>query len=124
MGRVLGVPLKPDDYSKERAPYVTLAPPVDQTILEVEGDESALLDASVRRAEVAVRYKLLGRTKTLRVPLHVGKGELLEKASFLSDPGTNPRYRIRWYYNDGKQASKGWRPLEDTYLFIVPPERE
>lgn len=123
-GKVLGVPLKAGDYLKESAPYVTLAPPVNQTTLELEGNEAALLDAYVHRAEVAVQYKLLGRTKIIRLPLRVGKGELLETASFLSDSGTKPSYRIRWYYDDGKQTTEAWQPLTDNYIFVVPPKGE
>ncbi len=120
-GKMLGNPSQPTQFVASSGPFITLAPPLELNVLEIDADPATLLDAQIRRAEVTIEYKLLGETRVTRAAIRPGEKESLQKISFLSDPKTKPRYQIRWYAGSGGQQLEDWKPLGGYYLFIKPP---
>lgn len=123
-GMTISVPVSSSDYKYGSAPYVTLAPPQEQSQIEIDASEPAFKSANIRRAEVEIRYLLLGKHKTNRVALQPGKGEMLKTTLLLYDHGATPTYSVRWYNEDGKSFKSESKKLDDNYIFIAPPENK
>lgn len=119
-GKTVGVPAKLTELQDSNAPSVSLSPPAKLSRIEVDGDAASMADAGIRRAMIEFKYRLLGEKKSKSVALLPGNEEILQTISLLHDKESKIQYRVRWYSKKGTQA-KDWSPLDDTYLFLLPP---
>lgn len=117
-GGVLTMPASADGYLTSRDYGVVISPPVEITALEVEIDRPKMESASMRRAEVQLRFRLLGKSETKNVGLHVTRGPDLLAVSVLHDPGTTPERRIVWTGDNTQVTCEAWQPLEQNYILV------
>jgi hypothetical protein len=87
--------------------------------MEVEIDRPSMESASMRRAEVQLRFRLLGRNDTKNVGLHVTRGPDTLPVSLLYDPGTTPERRIVWTANNTQVTCEPWQPLVDQSYILL-----
>ena len=118
-GKTVGIPADIKGLAKNNAPSVSLAPPAQLSVIEIDGDAAGMIDAKIRRAMVEFEYRLLGETKTKFVPLLPESEEILQAVSLMHDKRSKIKYRVRWYGKNGSRT-EDWRDLEDTYLFLLP----
>jgi hypothetical protein len=117
-GRVLTMPPTADGYLASRDDTVQVSPPVEVAVTEVEIDRPSMESASMRRAEVQFRFRLLGRNDTKSVGLHVTRGPDVLPVSLLHDPGTMPERRIVWTANDTQVTCEPWQPLDQIHILL------
>ncbi len=121
-GKTVGIPEQRSQLLVGDGPFITLLPPLDLDVVEIDADDATLADAQIRRAEVVIQYRALGETKVTRIAISPGRKEILQKVSFLRDPRTKVRYQVRWYSDTGGQKVDGWKPLNGSYLFLRPAD--
>jgi len=122
-GKTVGIPADTTKLQDSNSPSTALAPPASLSHIEVDGDAASMAEAQIRRAMVEFNYKLLGQSKRKSVALLPGAEEILTKVSLLHDESSKIRYRVKWYSTKGSQ-SQDWRELDDTYLFLIPPQAD
>ncbi len=120
-GQSLAVPQALDALSEDNAPIINLAPPLDLTAIEIDGDAAGMNAAGIRRAMVTFDYRLLGQAKRKTVPLRPDSEEILQSLQLLHDPGSAIKYRVRWFSKTGP-IDDAQQTLTDTYLFLLTPD--
>lgn len=119
-GKTIAVPADISAYENNNSPSISLAPPAQLTQIEIDGDAVTMSDANIRRAMVEFSYRLLGEKKSKSVALLPQSEEILQSLSILHDQQSPIQYRVKWYGKTGTRSG-AWQPLEDSYLFLLPP---
>jgi len=121
-GRVVTTPADADSYSSSRDDSVQISPPVEIANMEIEIDRPSMENAAMRRAEVQIRYRLLGANDDKNVGLHVSRGPDVMPVSLLYDPGTTPERRVVWTGNNTRVTCEPWEPVVDESYILLNAE--
>ncbi len=119
-GKTIAVPADISAYENNNSPSISLAPPAQLTQIEIDGDAVTMSEANIRRAMVEFSYRLLGEKKSKSIALLPQSEEILQSLSILHDQQSPIQYRVKWYGKTGTRSG-AWQPLEDSYLFLLPP---
>lgn len=121
-GRVVTTPPSSDGYISRRDGSVQISPPVDIANMEIEIDRISMERAAMRRAEVQIRYELLGADDQKNVGLHVSRGPDVMPVSLLYDPGTTPERRVVWTGDNTRVSCEPWVPVVDQSYILLNAE--
>ena len=117
-GRTVSIPSS-ESYESSTLDYIPVVPPATLQAIEYEADDVALSIAGVRRITLLVEYELFGeRQQPKRVSLRPGADEMNGEIRLLHDPGTQIRYRARWYDEKGSPFDTDWM---DVDLDVLDP---
>jgi hypothetical protein len=121
-GRSISIPGDTSKYIESRETNVQVSPPVQLASIEVEIDRPSMEAANQRRAELQMRYRLLGQKDRRNIGLHVSRGADLVNTSLLHDPETTPERRVVWTANNTKVICEKWQPLIDQSYILINAE--
>ena len=122
----LRIPAEQGAWIRARGPIVTLTPPLERVEVEIDADRASFGARGVKSAVVEFRYPLFGRRKQERkAVLRESDAEQSKVVAFYADRGRTPEVRVTWYAKSGgPRRSTGWRPLDETYFYLDPPQME
>jgi len=121
---VLRVPVAEDEWIQSSAPAISLTPPFQKRILEIDADRSLFKADSIATAIVEFASVLAGEPRLMgKVTLRAGDPESSSKVAVYHDKNEDVVYRVSWYARKG-QVRTPLQMLETDYLFLVPPSAD
>lgn len=120
-GPTVSVPAKETDWIKSQDAAVSLTPPFQKRIVEVEADRSQFGANGVATAVVEFATILAGKPRLLKkVTLRAADATPTTKIALYMDKGSDVAYRVTWYAKDGTHQGK-LEVLDSDYLYLQPP---
>lgn len=118
----LNAPPYLDGWIKASEPAISLQPPFQKRIIEIDADRSFFEENNYRSASVRF-YAILNNTPHLQrtIVLRSGDASNTTKTALYSDPDEPIVYQLVWYSANGEKKEPT-KALEDDYLFLIPPE--
>lgn len=100
---------------------VSLTPPFEKRVLEVDAERTLFAQNSVATAVVEVATMLAGRPRLTRLgTLRAGDAEPTMTAAVYGDRGEPMAYRVSWH-SPRRSVTGPLRLLESDYLYLSPP---
>ncbi len=122
--KALNLPPEPDKWLTSDGPVITLAPPLERHDIVIDADRTSFDMNGIRSALVEARYVMFRKPVRERIAiLRSTDGESINDITLFSDPGKEIEYRVSWYAEgSGTPIKTDWKPLDQGYLVLVPPE--
>ncbi|HEX7077919.1 MAG TPA: hypothetical protein VF363_05825 [Candidatus Eisenbacteria bacterium] len=122
-GPTVSVPAKDTDWLKSQDAAVSLTPPFQKRVVEIEADRSLFGERGVATAVVEFATILAGKPRLLKkATLRATDTTPTTKLALYLDKGSDVAYRVTWYAKDGTHQGK-LEVLDSDYLYLTPPER-
>lgn len=119
--QVIRYPKSEDQWIQSHDEYITMKPPFQKRVIELDANRSLFEPAEVASCNVQFASTLGGSPQMVKsMVLRSNDAESTNKVAIYSDPSEEVAYRITWYSNKGK-CEKGPFKLENNYLFLIPP---
>jgi hypothetical protein len=109
----------PEEWEPSRRGIIDLSPPKNKVAVFIELDEGSLIEGEVRRASLAVEYRLMGRKKFLNKSFRPGESENYMETNFIGDENTPVRYQIRWVLEGNRTRTSEWTEVDGTELSVL-----
>lgn len=117
----LAVPAKEDQWIRGSDAAVSLVPPFERRVVEIDADRSLFVARGLSTADVEFATVLAGKPRIAsRAVLRAGDAESVSRISIYGDRGEPVATRVTWNAPDRK-VQGGLEPLESDYLFLTPP---
>jgi hypothetical protein len=113
------VPADPNKWITTTEPAVSLTPPLDKQVVDIDADRGAFADKGVASVNVIFDYPLLGRPKQTRATLRAADTAPTSTVTLFVDRQAPVKARVTWYFKDGRQVVKEM-PVSG-YMSLVPP---
>ncbi|MCU0459077.1 MAG: hypothetical protein MUE37_08315 [Bacteroidales bacterium] len=121
--RTIRIPEGQDKWIKSNEPAISLRPPFEKRVIEIDAERSQFRDAGVVTAVIDFASVLAGTARKYRsIALKAGDAVNTVTTAVYHDIGEEIVYRITWYNKDGRQFRTDLMVLESDYLYLVPPE--
>ena len=122
-----GGKLWPASASWQRGDWeaVSLAPPIERRVVELEADLDEFEDIRITRATAQIRYPVFGVEEEINIPISPARGEsLVEQPVFMDTDARGYVYRLVLWHRDHGQLVLPWQArTSDNYIFVnIPPE--
>ena len=118
----VGVPAKDDQWISTEDPAVSLVPPFERRIVEIDADPALLKEAGILTAVVEFATPLVGKPQLQRkATLRATESDLRKTVSVYHDREKPIGWRVTWYSRKGQQRGTP-AGLEGDYLLVLPPE--
>ena len=123
-GPTVSVPPQEDRWLRASDPAVSLLPPFERKVIEIESDRQLFAASGVATAVVEFAT-LLGGTPRLvpRATLRATDAAPTTKLSLYHDRGTPVAVRVSWHSAAGKTVGR-LQPLDSSLLYVTPPRAE
>ncbi len=113
-----------DAWETASDPAVSLVPPFQKRLVEVDADRALFAERGIRSAVLEFATPIAGKPKLQRkATLRPDDAEATSSVAIYHDRGRPVGWRVTWYSREGKLESDA-QPLTSEYLFLVPPETE
>lgn len=123
--RTLKIPDGQDKWIKSNEPAISLRPPFDKRVIEIDADRTLFRDAGVASAVIDFATVLAGTARRYKsIALRAGDAVSSVSAAVYHDNGEDIVYRVTWYSKDGKQSRTGLQILDSDYIYLVPPDAD
>lgn len=123
--RTIRIPEGQDKWIKSNEPAISLRPPFEKRVIEIDAERSQFRDAGVVTAVIDFASVLAGTARKYRsIALKAGDAVNSVTTAVYHDIGEEIVYRITWYNKDGRQFRTDLMVLESDYLYLVPPEEQ
>jgi hypothetical protein len=113
------VPADPAKWTATVDPVVSLTPPLDKRIIDIDADRGRFVDAGVASANLVFEYPLREQMKQTRATLRAADTTSSSTVTLFADREAPVKARVTWYFKDGRQVTKEL-PTEN-YLVLTPP---
>ena len=120
--KTISMPVDPQKWFQSNDPAISLVPPLDKLIVEVDADRGLFNDSAVISANVVFEYPLLGDAKRTRVTLRARDTESTSQVTLYKDAGSKVKASMTWYFRNGRKVTKDFGETAETYFMLVPPE--
>jgi hypothetical protein len=120
--KTISMPVDPLKWLQSNDPAVSLVPPLDKLIVDVDADRGLFNDSAVISANVVFEYPLLGDAKRTRVTLRARDTESTSQVTLYKDAGSKVKASMTWYFRNGRKVTKDFGETAETYFMLVPPE--
>jgi hypothetical protein len=98
---------------------LTMAPPFQRKIVDVEASPEAVEKAGIRAVTVKVFYTLAGTEKSKSVTLNAAKKQLSEKIEFMLPADTTEyAYEITWQLTGNRTRTSGRQTGSSGVIFV------
>lgn len=114
------VPAEPNRWIRTMDPAVSLTPPLEKRVIDIDADRGRFADRGIASANVIFEYALLGQPKQTRATLRAADTASANTVTLFADREAPVKARVTWYFKDGRQVVKEM-PAE-SYMSLVPPE--
>jgi hypothetical protein len=123
--KTLKIPEGQDKWVRSNEPAISLRPPFDKRVLELDADRGLFRDAGVVTAVIDFATVLAGNVRKYRsISLKSGDAENSVSTAIYHDGGEEIVYRVTWYNKNGRQYRTELQVLDSDYLYLVPPSEE
>jgi hypothetical protein len=121
-GPTLAVPAKDDQWIRTTEAAVSLAPPLEKRVVEIDADRQLFQQAGIASAVVEFMTIVGGKPRLQRTKaiLRAGDAAPTTKVAVYRDRGTPLGVRVSWHGVRGKVDGKV-ELLESDYLYLRPP---
>jgi hypothetical protein len=117
----VSVPKKEDKWIATSDAAISLVPPFEKRVLEIEADRGLFSQRGMSTAVVELATKLAGqRWQERTVVLRSTDADSVNRVSVYMDRGTRPAMAVSWHSPDKKVQEKAVL-VESDYLYLVPP---
>jgi hypothetical protein len=123
-GPTVSVPPQDDRWIKGSDSAVSLLPPFERRVIEIDADRSLFSASGVVTAVVEFATMLAGKPKLVqRATLRATDAAPTTKLALYHDRGTPVAVRVTWYSPAGKVEGK-LQALDSDLLFLTPPRAD
>jgi hypothetical protein len=123
--KTLKIPEGQDKWVRSNEPAISLRPPFDKRVLELDADRGLFRDAGVVTAVIDFATVLAGNVRKYRsISLKSGDAENSVSTAIYHDGGEEIVYRVTWYNKNGRQYRTELQVLDSDYLYLVPPSED
>lgn len=117
----VGVPAQPDQWTRSSDAAVSLVPPFEKKVVEIDADRALFKQQGVATAVVEFASVVAGKPRlTKAATLRAGDAEPTTQVGIYSDRGEPVAYRVAWHSPD-KSVQGDLKVLETSYLYLTPP---
>ena len=121
-GPTVSVPAGESQWSKGNDAAISLTPPFEKRVVEIEADRSLFTDKGIATAAVEFATVLAGKPRVMRkVTLRAADTTPVTKLALYHDKNTQIAYKVTWYSKSGAKEGK-LELLDSDYLYLTPPE--
>jgi hypothetical protein len=121
-GPTISVPAKNDQWIKSSDAALSLTPPFQKRVVEVEADRALFQERGMATALVEFATVLAGKPRVLKkATLRASDTTPTVKIALYSDKDTPIAYRVTWHSKNGSREGK-LEVLESDYLYLAPPD--
>ena len=122
--KTIHIPPREGDWLTGRDAAVSLRPPFEKRLIEVDADRAMIKESGYRSATVRFFTVLNGQPKVQRtVILRNSDAQNTDKIALYHDEGKPCAYQVNWYSEKSGEAVEGEvLEITDNYLFLAPPE--
>ncbi len=121
-GPIVSVPMGQDSWTKGNDAALSLTPPFEKRVVEIEADRSLFADKGFATAVVEFATILAGKTRVLKkVTLRAADTAPTSKLALYHDKDTPIAYRVTWHSKNGSKDGK-LEVLDSDYLYLTPPD--
>lgn len=123
--KTLKIPEGQDKWIRSNEPAISLRPPFDKRVLELDADRGLFRDAGVVTAVIDIATVLAGNVRKYRsISLKSADAENSVSTAIYHDGGEEIVYRVTWYNKNGRQYRTELQVLDSDYLYLVPPSED
>jgi hypothetical protein len=120
----VSVPKKEEDWIPTEDPAISLVPPFERRIVEIDSDAELLKGAGIMTAVVEFATPLVGKPQLQKkATLRASDPDLRRTVSVYHDRDKPVAWRVTWFSRKGQVRAMP-AGLETDYLLLVPPEPE
>ena len=121
--RTVAIPAREDRWIAASDPAVSLVPPFEKRVVEIDADRQAFQDNDIRSAVVEFATVFLGQPQAAkRVILRPGDSEPTRQVTLFHDRASPIGQRVSWYAGWGQQRGHV-AELNNDYLYLLPPQK-
>ncbi|MCL6519383.1 MAG: hypothetical protein K6T99_06085 [Armatimonadetes bacterium] len=120
----ISIPSDPTKWLKANDPAISLVPPFDKQVIEVDADRGLFNDKGVISANLVFEYPVLGEPKRTRVTLRARDTESTSQVTLYLDKGSKVKAKVTWYFKDGGKIVQDLGETKETYFVLIPPSQE
>ncbi|MDD3528368.1 MAG: hypothetical protein PHS77_00695 [Gallionellaceae bacterium] len=121
-GPTLAVPAREEQWLKSKDAAVSLTPPFEKRVVEIDADRSLFGQAGMATAVVEFATALGNKNRLQRkATLRAGDAQTTSLVALYHDRDTPIGYRASWF-SPSRTVKGGLLLLDTDYLFLVPPE--
>jgi len=108
------------NWKKSDGNVITLVPPFEKRVVEIDADrgffkEQGVISASVRFLSIVKGQAVVQKTLILRA----NDTDLTSKVALFHDPGESVGYQVTWYRKEG-EVKEPVKMLSQDYVILVP----
>ena len=119
----LAVPAREDQWIRSSDAAVSLVPPFERRVVELDADRSLFTERGLSNAVVEFATVLAGRPRIAsRAVLRAADAESVSRVSIYGDRGEPVAIRVSWNAPDRKVVGP-LEPLDSDYVYLTPPVR-
>jgi hypothetical protein len=108
-----------EDWKEGDAGAISLTPPFQRKLVDLQGDPQALKDKEVRLVNVTIYYKLGDQEQTVQTSMNPASESFTKRLDFILPKGVNDyEYEITWVKKGNTTQSSGRKKYNGTTLFI------
>ncbi len=116
------VPAGNDQWIRASGSAISLIPPLEKKVLELDADRSDFSSQGISSVNVSFAGVQAGQRKLIRtVVLRPDDKSSTNRIVMYHDKGSPVAYQSTWYSRSNGQMTEEIRLLEKGYIFLVPP---
>ncbi|MBK8556247.1 MAG: hypothetical protein IPL65_10995 [Lewinellaceae bacterium] len=123
--KTINLPQDPTGWLTGREAAVSLKPPFEKRMIEIDADREMFKEAGMKSATIRFFSVLNGKAQVQRtVVLRQSDAISSQKVALYCDPKQLTAYQINWYPAKSSQPIEGEViEITDNFLYLVPPEK-
>jgi hypothetical protein len=123
--KTIKIPEGQDKWLKSNEPAISLRPPFNKRVVEVDADRDQFKDAGVVTAVIDFATVLAGTPRKYK-SLTLKAGDVVSSLStaIYYDANEDIVYRITWHNKDGEKYRTELQVLDSDYLYLAPPTED
>ncbi|HOY06326.1 MAG TPA: hypothetical protein PLO67_13040 [Saprospiraceae bacterium] len=116
-------PISETEWLTGRDAAVTLRPPFDKRVIEIDADRMVFKDADIKSASIRFFAVLNGVPQVQKtLVLRAEDSQNTSKIALYFDKGQPLAYQITWYTKKSSEPQEGKvTEIDDTFLYLLPP---
>ncbi len=120
--KTIRLPKGKDSWIKANDAAIALTPPFTKRVVQIDADRTFFKESNIQACSIRFYTILNGHPKPQRtVILRKNDAENTTKVNLYHDKDEPVVYQVSWYTTNG-QTEQSPKPLENNYLFLIPPQ--
>lgn len=108
-----------EDWKDGDAGAISLTPPFQRKLVDLQGDAQALKDKEVRLVNVTIFYKIGDQEQSIQTSLNPANESFAKRLDFILPKGINDyEYEITWVKKGNTTQTSGRKKYNGTTLFV------